>query len=53
LAFLPALTIQDYEKRNHDEQISIMMELEKEAKTRPVYYMWFNASCHVNNNSHH
>ena len=57
IAFLPALTIVylsifkrlqiDYERENFNQHIKILEELEKDAKTKPMYYMWINATCHV------
>jgi hypothetical protein len=46
MAFLPATTIQDYEKKNHEDHVATIQALEDDSKFMPVYYMWLNATCH-------
>eukprot|EP00347_Sterkiella_histriomuscorum_P011459 403372372 len=46
IAFLSGNSQQDYEVRNHKEYLETLEQLEKDAKSLPLYYMWVNASCH-------
>jgi hypothetical protein len=46
IAFLNGGQVLDYEIENHKEHLDTLQQLENDAKSLPLYYMWINASCH-------
>lgn len=46
IGILPAMTIIDYEEENFNQHISVLKELDEEAKATPIYYSWVNITCH-------
>lgn len=46
IAFLPAMTISEYEAENHAQHIATLETLDEQAKSLPIYYSWVNITCH-------